>query len=62
MQMGHLINQLLVKSTVFQETFIKDKDHPTLQSLWKELDVAMKWAKIKSSPSSRNICDPEPPD
>ena len=47
MQMGYLINQLLVKSTVFQEAFMKDKDHPTLQSLWKDLDAAMKWAKIK---------------
>ena len=47
MQMGYLINQLMVKSTVFQETFMKDKDHPTLQSLWKDLDAAMKWAKIK---------------
>ena len=49
MQMGHLINQLMVKSTVFQETFMKDKDHPTLQSLWKDLDAAMKWAKIKAT-------------
>ena len=49
MQMGYLINQLMVKSTVFQETFMKDKDHPTLQSLWKDLDAAMKWAKIKAA-------------
>lgn len=49
MQMGHLINQLMVKSIVFQETFMKDKDHPTLQSLWKDLDAAMKWAKIKTT-------------
>ncbi len=27
---------------------MKDKDHPKLQSLWKDLDAAMKWAKIKS--------------
>ena len=46
-QMGYLINQLLVKSNVFQEAIMKDKDHPTLQSLWKDLDAAMKWAKIK---------------
>ena len=39
MQMGYLINQLMVKSTVFQETFMKDKDHPTLQSLWKDLGL-----------------------
>jgi hypothetical protein len=49
MQMGYLINQLMVKSTVFQETFMKDKDHSTLQSLWKDLDAAMKWAKIKAA-------------
>ena len=39
----------LVKSTVFQEAFMKEKDHPTLKSLWKDLDAAMKWAKIKSA-------------
>ena len=49
MQMGYLINQLLVKSTVFQAAFMKDKDHPTLKSLWKDLDAAMKWAKIKAA-------------
>jgi hypothetical protein len=47
MQMGYFINQLMVKSTVFQEAFMKDNDHPTLQSLWQDLDAAMKWAKIK---------------
>ena len=49
MQMGYLINQLLMKSTVFQEAFMKEKDHPTLKSLWKDLNAAMKWAKIKSA-------------
>ena len=29
--------------------FMKDKDHPTLKSLWKDLNAAMKWAKIKSA-------------
>ena len=48
MQMGYLINQLMVKSRVFQETFMQDKDHPTLQSLWKELTEVMKWLNIKS--------------
>jgi len=33
MPMNYLINQLMVKNTLFQETFMKDKDHPTLQSL-----------------------------
>jgi hypothetical protein len=28
---------------------MKDKDHPTLQSLWKDLDTAMKWATIKAA-------------
>jgi len=49
MQMGYLINQLLVKSTVFQAAFMKEKDHPTLKSLWKDLDAAMKWARLKSA-------------
>jgi len=32
MQMKHLINQLMVKSRVFQETFIQEKNHPTLKT------------------------------
>jgi heme-degrading monooxygenase HmoA len=27
---------------------MKDKDHYTLKSLWKDLDAALKWAKIKA--------------
>lgn len=47
MQMGYLINQLMVKSTTFQRMFMEDKGHPTLQSLWKHLNAAMEWANIK---------------
>jgi len=47
MQMGYLINQLMVKSVKFQEKFMQTKNHPTLQSLWDELIAAMKWANIK---------------
>jgi len=28
---------------------MKEKDHPTLKSLWKDLDAAMKWARLKSA-------------
>lgn len=48
MQMGHLINQLMVKSQVFQATFMQDKNHPTLQYIWRELTEVMKWVNIKS--------------
>jgi len=47
MQMGYLINQLMVKSIKFQEKFMQAKNHPTLQSLWDDLIAAMKWANIK---------------
>jgi hypothetical protein len=47
MQMGHLINQLMVKSRVFQETFMQEKNHPTLKSLWKDLSEVMNWINIK---------------
>ena len=47
MQMAYLINQLMVKSTAFQEAFMQDKNHPTLQGLWEILNAAMAWADIK---------------
>ncbi len=47
MQMGHLINQLMVKSTQYQKKFMQTKNHPTLQSLWDDLIAAMKWANIR---------------
>ena len=47
MQMGHLINQLMVKSIQYQKKFMQTKNHPTLQSLWDDLIAAMKWANIK---------------
>ena len=47
MQMGYLINQLMVKSIKFQEKFMQTKNHPTLQSLWDDLIAAMKWVNIK---------------
>ena len=57
MQMKHLINQLMVKSRVFQETFIQEKNHPTLKTFMEspkrgdELDQYKRW------PISRNCYD-----
>ena len=34
MQMGHLINQLLVKSVEFQTNYMQGKNHPTEKSAW----------------------------
>ena len=46
MQMAHLINQLMVLSTHFQEAYFSGKNHPTLKSLWQDLIAAMKWAEL----------------
>jgi hypothetical protein len=46
MQMAYLINQLMVKSTRFQDIFFKAKNPPTLKSLWQDLIAAMKWAEL----------------
>jgi len=46
MQIAHLINQLMVLSIQFRETFLNSKNHPTLKSLWRDLIAAMKWAKL----------------
>lgn len=48
MQMGHLINQLMVKSQVFQRDHRQEKDHPTLKALWEDLIGVMKWLEIES--------------
>ena len=37
----------MVKSHVFQETFMQEKNHPTLKSLWKYLSEVMNWINIK---------------
>ena len=46
MQMGYLINQLMVKNIVFHETYLQGKNHPTLKSLWATLISAMRWAEL----------------
>jgi len=46
MQMAHLINQLMILSTHFQEAYFSGKNHPTLKSLWQDLIAAMKWAEL----------------
>jgi len=47
MQMGYLINQLMVKSVEFQREYLQDKNHPTLKSIWEEMKAALVWAKVK---------------
>ncbi|SEH08950.1 Uncharacterised protein [Candidatus Venteria ishoeyi] len=49
MQIGHLINQLMVNTIRFHEDYLSGKNHPTLQSLWTDIMAAMKWAKLKLS-------------
>ena len=46
MQIAHLINQLMVLSIQFRETYLVGKNHPTLKSLWQDLIAAMKWAEL----------------
>jgi len=47
MQMGHLINQLMVKSVEFQHAYLQSKNHPTQKSLWEDMMSALVWAKVK---------------
>ena len=46
MQIAHLINQLIVLSSHFQETYLYGNNHPTLKSLWQDLIAVMKWAEL----------------
>jgi hypothetical protein len=46
MQIAYLINQLMVISVHFQETYLNGKNHQTLKSLWQDLIAAMKWAEL----------------
>ena len=48
MQMGHLINQLMEKSIVFQRDHLQEGNHPTLKSLWEDLIGVMKWIELES--------------
>lgn len=48
MQMGHLINQLMIKSQSFQRDYMEKKDHPTVKALWDDLIGVMKWLEITS--------------
>ena len=54
MQMGHLINQLMVKSVEFQREYLQSKNHPTQKSLWENMMSALVWAKVKTK-KLRNI-------
>ena len=47
MQMGHLINQLMVKSVEFQTNYMQGKNHPAEKSFWSDMVTMLKWAKIK---------------
>ena len=49
MQIGHLINQLMVKNTHFQKEYLQGKNHPTLKGIWENLIAAMKWTEIQMS-------------
>ena len=46
MQMAHIIHQLMTLNTRFQEGFMKDKNHPTLKNIWRNLVAAMQWAEV----------------
>ena len=48
MQMGHLINQLMIKSLVFQRDHLQESNHPTLKSLWEDLVGVMQWLELES--------------
>lgn len=48
MQMGHLINQLMVKSSFFDKTYLQGPDRLTLQKLWAYLVSAMEWSILSS--------------
>ena len=45
-QIAHLINQLMIKSTHFQALYFSTKNHPTLKSLWQNFIAAMKWTEL----------------
>lgn len=47
MQMGHLINQLMVKSVEFQKEYLQGKNHPTQKGLWEDMTSALVWVKVK---------------
>lgn len=49
MQMASLINQLMVKTVKFQETYLCGKNHKTLRSLWKDLVAAMQWIALETA-------------
>jgi len=49
MQIGHLINQLMVKNFQFQKNYLEGKNHPTLRAIWDDLISAMKWVDIEVS-------------
>jgi len=47
MQMGHLINQLMVKSVEFQTNYMQGKNHPTEKSAWSTMISMLQWTKVK---------------
>jgi len=48
MQMGHLINQLLVKSIEFQKEYMQGKNHPTEKNFWGMIVSVLIWVNIKA--------------
>lgn len=46
MQMGHLINQLMVKSVEFQTEYKQGKNHPTEKGFWEEIISVLVWIDL----------------
>jgi len=49
MQMASLINQLMVKTVKFQNTYLRGKNHKTLKRLWKDLVAVMQWIALETA-------------
>jgi hypothetical protein len=46
MQIAHMIHQLMIYSTRFQDTYLKAKNHPTIKALWQQMIAALCWASL----------------
>jgi hypothetical protein len=46
MQMASMINQLMVKTIHFKQTFLCVKNYKTLKSLWKDMIAVMQWVSL----------------
>jgi len=48
MQIGHLINQLMIKNTRFQKRYLEGKNHPTIQGAWNTFMAVMMLVDIEA--------------